>query len=171
MEAAMPFEMGTRKRARKLREIVKKTKGACIVEAHESTEKSVPRNHCKLVHKFVPMPQAMKIPDAAKVAVDTEWGKAREVTSMATGEGKEQERNCSGKTTREKKVHFASLMDICHLTNGVRTPIALIVEQPVEILNVSTMMYTLSPLMRSTLCHDQVVNWAKARVHFYSDSV
>ena len=28
--------------------------------------------HCNLVHKFIPMPQAMKIP-AAKAAVDKEW--------------------------------------------------------------------------------------------------
>ena len=30
--------------------------------------------HLNLVHKFTPMPQAMKIPDA-KVAVDKEWKK------------------------------------------------------------------------------------------------
>ena len=29
--------------------------------------------HLILVHKFIPMPQAMKIP-AAKAAVDKEWG-------------------------------------------------------------------------------------------------
>ena len=30
--------------------------------------------HNNLVHKFIPMPQAMRIP-AAKAAVDKEWGK------------------------------------------------------------------------------------------------
>ena len=30
--------------------------------------------HYNLVHKFIPMPQAMKIPDA-KAAVDKEWKK------------------------------------------------------------------------------------------------
>ena len=29
-------------------------------------------NHCSLVHKFIPMPQAMKIPNA-KAAVVKEW--------------------------------------------------------------------------------------------------
>ena len=29
-------------------------------------------SHYNLVHKFIPMPQAMKIPDA-KAAVDKEW--------------------------------------------------------------------------------------------------
>ena len=63
-----------------------KTKRACIVEAHESTrqrlESSPPKDHedhiagkghnsmthYNLVHQFIPMPQAMKIPDA-KAAV------------------------------------------------------------------------------------------------------
>ena len=49
MEAAMPCKMGTRKRARTPQETVasestdsrKKTKYACIVEAHESARKRV----------------------------------------------------------------------------------------------------------------------------------
>ena len=86
---AMPCKMETRKRARKPQETVAsestdshKKKYACIVEAHESTRKrlecTLPRNHedhiadkgfnsithYSLVHKFIPMPQAMKIPDA-----------------------------------------------------------------------------------------------------------
>ena len=81
VEAAMPCKMVTRKRARKLRKTVasgdthphKKTKYACIVEAHESTRKRLestpPRNRddhiaekgfnsltrYNLVHKFVPI--------------------------------------------------------------------------------------------------------------------
>ena len=69
-----------------------KTKLACILEANESTRvrmgNSVPHNyedhiagkgdnslqHYTLVHKFILMPQAMKIP-AAKAAVDKEWEK------------------------------------------------------------------------------------------------
>ena len=31
-----------------------------------------------LVHKFIPLPQAMKIP-AAKAAVDKEWGKSEKI--------------------------------------------------------------------------------------------
>ena len=64
-----------------------KSKLACILEASESTrlrmEESLPNyhedhiagkgdkslQHCNLVHKFIPMPQAMKIP-AAKAAVE-----------------------------------------------------------------------------------------------------
>ena len=47
----------------------------------------------------------------------------------------------------------------------------LIVEQSFEILDVSSMIYTFSLWMRSTLCHDQVIKLAKAKVHVYSDSV
>ena len=67
-----------------------KTKLACILEASESTRlrmgNSMPHyhqdhiagngdnslQHCNLVHIFIPIPQAMKIP-AAKAAVDKEW--------------------------------------------------------------------------------------------------
>ena len=73
-----------------------KTKLACILEADESTRmrmgNSIPHylqdhiagkgenslQHYNLVHKFIPMPQAMKIP-AAKAAVDKEWEKNGEI--------------------------------------------------------------------------------------------
>ena len=63
---------------------------ACILEADESTRmrmgNSIPHHHedhiagkgenslqhYNLVHKYIPLPQAMKIP-AAKKAVDKEW--------------------------------------------------------------------------------------------------
>ena len=69
-----------------------KTKLACILEADESTRmrmgNSIPHNHedhiagkgenslqhYNLVHKFIPMSQAIKTP-AAKAAVDKEWEK------------------------------------------------------------------------------------------------
>ena len=46
----------------------------------------------------------------------------------------------------------------------------LIVEQSFEILNVSARTWSFTPWKRSTLCHDQVIKWAKAKVHVYSDS-
>ena len=55
--------------------------------------------HYNLVHKFIPMPHAMKIP-AAKAAVDKEWEKLEVIDEART----------SGAT-----VHFVSLMEICHL--------------------------------------------------------
>ena len=112
-----------------------KTKLACILEADESTRmrmgNSIPNyhedhiagkgensfQHYILVHKFLPMLQAMKIP-AAK-AVDQEWEKLekrfRRGTSRKSEVRKEviEEARTSGAT-----VHFASLMDICHLKNA-----------------------------------------------------
>ena len=91
MEAAMPCKMGTKMRSKKSRVTDDETKGsntipktghACIVAAHGSTrqrlESTLPKDHENhiaekgfnstshkhLVHKFIPMPQAMKIPDA-----------------------------------------------------------------------------------------------------------
>ena len=73
-----------------------KSKFACILEASESTrmrmEESPPKHHedhiagkgdnslqhYNLVHKFIPMPEAMKIP-AAKAAVDKEWEKLEKI--------------------------------------------------------------------------------------------
>ena len=37
-------------------------------------------SHHKLVQKFIPMPQAMKIPDA-KAAVDKEWVKLEQISA------------------------------------------------------------------------------------------
>ena len=72
-----------------------KTMYGCIVESHESTRHRTESllskthedriawkgftsmTHCNLVHKFIPMPQAMKIPNA-KAAVEKEWQKARD---------------------------------------------------------------------------------------------
>ena len=73
---------------------IQKTKHACIEEAHETTRKrkepTLPKDHddhraergynsighCNLVHKFVPTPQAMRIPDAqAAVWTREEAGK------------------------------------------------------------------------------------------------
>ena len=73
-----------------------KSKFACILEASESArlrmEESLPHyhedhiagkgdnslQHYNLVHKFIPMPQAMKI-HAAKAAVDKEWEKLENI--------------------------------------------------------------------------------------------
>ena len=43
-------------------------------------------------------------------------------TSMAIGESQEQEGGHSGSTKRQKKVHFATLMDPCHLKNAELEP-------------------------------------------------
>ena len=80
-----------------------------MVESPESigqrAESSQPRNHkdhtagkgftsmthFNFVHKFIPMPQAMKIPDA-KVTVDKEWKKLETIPAWNFGKSQEQKR-------------------------------------------------------------------------------
>ena len=99
LEVPMPAAMPCKIRRRKYKETcrtpdTRKTKYACIVEADESTRKRLEGtlhkdhedhiagkginslNHYNLVHKLIPMPKAMKIPDA-KAAVDKEWENSR----------------------------------------------------------------------------------------------
>ena len=72
--------------------------------------------HFSLVHKFIPMPQAVKIP-AAKAAVDKEWEKLEKIPAwnLTKVRGKKEVIDEAG--TKGAKVHFASLMDICYLKN------------------------------------------------------
>ena len=111
------------------------TKLACILEADESTRmrmgNSIPHHHedhiagkgenslqhYNLVHKFIPMPQAMKIP-AAKAAVDKEWEKLEKISAWNLTKVKSKKQVIDEARTSGATVHFASLMDICHLKNA-----------------------------------------------------
>ena len=70
-----------------------------------------------LVHKFIPMPQAMKIP-AAKAAVDKEWEKLEKISAWNLTKVRSKKEVIDEARTKGAKVHFASLMDICHLKNA-----------------------------------------------------
>ena len=112
-----------------------RSKFACILEASESTrmrmEESLPNyhedhnagrgdnslQHYSLVHKFIPMPQAMKIP-AAKAAVDKEWEKLEKIPAWDLTKVRNKSEVIDEARTKGAKVHFASLMDICHLKNA-----------------------------------------------------
>ena len=112
-----------------------KTKLVCILEANESTRmrmgNSEPHNHedhiagkgenslqhYNLVHKFIPMPQAMKIP-AATAAVDKEWEKLEKISAWNLTKVKSKKEVIDEARTSGATVHFASLVDICHLKNA-----------------------------------------------------
>ena len=112
-----------------------KSEFACILEASESTrmrmEESLPKyyedhiagrgdnslQHYNLVHKFIPMPEAMKIP-AAKAAVDEEWEKLEKIPAWDRTKVRNKSEVIDDARTKGRKVHFASLMDICHLKNA-----------------------------------------------------
>ena len=112
-----------------------KTKLACILEASESTRLRMGESlrnhhedhiagkgdnsleHCNLVHKFIPMPHALKI-SAAKAAVDKEWEKWRKFRRGNLTKVRSKKEVIAEARTTGAKVHFASLMDICHLKNA-----------------------------------------------------
>ena len=77
--------------------------------------------HFNLVHKFIPMPQRMKIQDT-KAALDKEWKKLDAILAWQL-EMVESKKEVTLEAQRDKKkVHFSTLMDICHPNKcGVRT--------------------------------------------------
>ena len=113
------------------------SKLACILDASESTrlrmEESLPNyhedhiagkddnslQHYNLVHKFVPVPQTMKIP-TAKAAVEKEWEKLEKIPAWDLTKGRSKKEVIDEARTKEAKVHVASLMDICHLKNSTK---------------------------------------------------
>ena len=74
-------------------------------------------HHYNLVHKFIPMPQAMKIP-AAKEAVDKEWRTLEKISAWNLANVRNKSEVIQEARRKDVKVHFASLMDICHLKNS-----------------------------------------------------
>ena len=112
-----------------------KSKLACILEASESTRlhmrESLPKyhedhiagrgdnslQHCNVVHQFIPVPQAMKIP-AAKAAVDKEWEKLEKIPAWDLTKVRSKSEVIDEAKTKGAKVHFASLMDICRIKNA-----------------------------------------------------
>ena len=73
--------------------------------------------HYNLVHNFIPMPQAMKIL-AAKAAVDEEWEKLEKISAWNLTKVRSKKEVIDEARTSGAKVHFASLMDMCHLKNA-----------------------------------------------------
>ena len=109
-----------------------KSKLTCILGASESTRlrmgESLPNHHedhvagkgdnslqhYKMVHKFIPMHQVMKVP-AAKAAVDKEWEKLAKIAAWNLTKVRSKKDVIDEARTKGAKVHFASLMGICHL--------------------------------------------------------
>ena len=116
-----------------------KTKYVCIVEADESMrirmEGSLHRyhedhiaekgmnsmTHYSLVHKFIPTSQAMKIPDA-KGAVETEWEKLEKLPAWQLTNVRNKNEVLAEARNEGRKVHFASLMFLCHLKTSELDP-------------------------------------------------
>ena len=67
--------------------------------------------HYNLVHKIIPMPQAIRIP-AAKAAVDKEWEKLEKISAWDLTKVRSKSEVIDETRTKGAKVHVASLMDI-----------------------------------------------------------
>ena len=134
MEAAMLYKTGTKKCFKKQRETVSEsdesntiqnTKHARIAEARESTRKrlesTLQKNYedhivgkgynsisdFNLVHKFLPLPQAMKIPHA-QAAVHKEWKKLETIPAWQVEKMKSKKDIILEAPRERKKVHFAT---------------------------------------------------------------
>ena len=139
-EVPMPAAMPCKIRVKQYNETCRtpdpvETKYACIVEADESTRKRLEGtlhkdhedhiagkainslNHQNLVHKFFPMLRAMRIPDA-KAAMDKEWEKLEKMPGWDLTKVRGKSEVIDEVKTKGAKVHFASLMDICHWKNA-----------------------------------------------------
>ena len=141
MPAAMPCKTSLCRSGRETFRTIggHKTKYACIVEAdkslrirmegalHKDHEDHIAwkginsLNHYNLVHEFVPMPKAMKIPDA-KAAVDTEWSKLEKIPAWQLTKVRNETEVIDEARKEGKTVHFASWIDICHLKNSDLEP-------------------------------------------------
>ena len=73
--------------------------------------------HDNLVRKYIPMPQAIKIP-TAKAAVDKEWEKLEKIPAWDLPKVRSKSEVIDEARTKGAKVHLASLMDIGHLKNA-----------------------------------------------------
>ena len=91
----------------------------CIVVSHEST---------RLVHKLIPMSQALKILDA-KAAVDKEWKKLETIPAWDVEKDKSKKEVILEAQRDKTKVHFATLMDMPFQKCRVRTQIAEVQRQ------------------------------------------
>ena len=66
-------------------------------------------NHCNLVHKFIPMPQAMKILDAIAAVVKS-WEKLEKILAWRLTKVRNKKEVIEEARNKRRKVHFASLM-------------------------------------------------------------
>ena len=69
------------------------------------------------MHKFVPVRQVMKIPDA-KTAVDKEREKLEKLPAWQMTKVKNKKELILETQQDKRTVHVATLMDICHLKNA-----------------------------------------------------
>ena len=108
-----------------------KTFYACKCEAHELTRKVIPETQNKdhedhtaerqfnsmslesLVHKPIPVLQAMNIPDA-RTAADKEWDKLKNIPASQESKVARKQEVIDEAQKEGETVHCATVMDLCH---------------------------------------------------------
>ena len=80
-------------------------------EDHIASKENSSLQQYNMVHKFIPMLQAMKIP-AAKAAVDKNWEKLEKISAWNLTKVRSKKEVFDEARTKGAKVHFASLMDM-----------------------------------------------------------
>ena len=75
----------------------------------------------QFVHNFIPMLQAMKIQDA-KAAVGNEWEKLEKIPAWQLTKVGHKNEVIAEARNEGRTVHFASLLDTCHLKNSELEP-------------------------------------------------
>ena len=78
-------------------------------------------SHYNMVRKFIPMLQAMKIPDA-KAAVEKEWEKLEKIPAWQLTKVRNKNEVIAEARNEGRKVHFALLLDLCHRKNSELEP-------------------------------------------------
>ena len=73
------------------------------------------------MHKCILLPEAMKIPDA-KAAVEKECENLEKIPAWQLTKVKNKSEVIAEARNKGRTVHFASLMDLCHLKNSELEP-------------------------------------------------
>ena len=140
MPAAMPCKIPIKSSGETHRNLGKrKTNYVCVVDSDESTRPRLEGaghtplqdhitakgmnslTHYSRVHIFILVPQALKFPDA-KAAVDKEWEKLKKIPAWQLMKVKNKKEVIDEARNKGRKVHFASLMGLCHLKNSELEP-------------------------------------------------
>ena len=90
-------------------------------EDHITAKGTNSKTHYSLVHKFIPMPQASKISDA-KAEAEREKEKREKIPAWQLTKVSNKKDVIEEARNKGRKVHFTSLMDLCHLKNSELEP-------------------------------------------------
>ena len=77
--------------------------------------------HYSPVHKFIPMPEALEFSNE-NAAVEKKWEKLKKIPAWQLPKVRNKKEVIEEAKNKGRKIHFASLMDLCHLENSELEP-------------------------------------------------